>query len=149
MGKLDLEARMTIQHLRSRGLSQSSIARLLGVTEGAVRYHVELRGVVDGRFRQERLASRWAELITTWLASLDEASPINLAALHSHLVSTPTPGVCAASSATSALTSSSRRSAPADEWRHRREFKLRWTGRSIGVFGSRARSRRPTGSTSS
>jgi len=56
MVKLDLEARMTIQHLRSRGISQPEIARLLGVTEGAVRYLVERRGVVDGRSRQEHLA---------------------------------------------------------------------------------------------
>lgn len=88
MGKLDPEARMTIKHLRSRGLSQSAIARLLGVTEGAVRYHAQRQrdGVIDGRSRQVHLASEWESHITTWLESLQEDDPINLAVLHDYLV---------------------------------------------------------------
>jgi IS30 family transposase len=41
MSKLDLEARMTIKTLVSKGVSHSEIARMLGVTEGAVRYQVK------------------------------------------------------------------------------------------------------------
>jgi DNA-binding CsgD family transcriptional regulator len=40
MGRLDGEARMTIKALWARGAARSEIARLLGVTEGAVRYQV-------------------------------------------------------------------------------------------------------------
>ena len=80
MGKLDREARMTINHLRSRGLSQSAIARLLGVTEGAVRYHAQRQrdSAIDGRTRQVHLASEWDSHITTWLESLQKDDPINL-----------------------------------------------------------------------
>jgi len=89
MGKLDLEARMTVKHLKARGLSQSGIARLLGVSEGAVRYHVgrQRAGVLDGRSRQVHLACGWAEPIANWLeASVSTNEPLNLAALHDHLV---------------------------------------------------------------
>ncbi len=55
MSKLDLEARMTIKTLASKEVSHSEIARMLGVTEGAVRYQVRRMqaGAVDGRSRQE------------------------------------------------------------------------------------------------
>ena len=88
MGKLDLEARMTVKHLKTRGLSQLGIARLLGVTEGAVRYHVlrQRDGAVDGRSRQHHLACGWAERITSWLEALAGNEPLNLAALYDYLV---------------------------------------------------------------
>ena len=38
MGRLDSEARMAIKALTARGSTPCEIARLLGVTEGAVRY---------------------------------------------------------------------------------------------------------------
>ena len=40
MARLDPEARVAIRTLVSRGTSNSVIARLLDVTEGAVRYHI-------------------------------------------------------------------------------------------------------------
>ncbi|WP_414476491.1 helix-turn-helix domain-containing protein [Microvirga sp. M2] len=45
---------MAIKALASRGATNSEIARLLGVTEGAVRYQVKRfeRGQADGRARQ-------------------------------------------------------------------------------------------------
>jgi IS30 family transposase len=51
MSKLNLEARMTIQTLVRQQLAQREIARLLGVTEGAVRYQIRrmTEGKVDGR----------------------------------------------------------------------------------------------------
>ena len=56
MGRLESEARMTIRVLSARGATQSEIARLLGVTEGAVRYHARrmASGAADGRSRQSR-----------------------------------------------------------------------------------------------
>lgn len=37
--KIDQEGRMTIQHLSSKGVSNRQVARMLGVSEGSVRYH--------------------------------------------------------------------------------------------------------------
>lgn len=87
MGRLDTEARMTIKALSSRGTTTSDIARLLGVTEGAVRYHLERMrsSAVDGRARQSFRAEAVAEAIETW-RSAQEDGPINLAALHDWLV---------------------------------------------------------------
>jgi IS30 family transposase len=36
--KLDLEAQMTIKKLHAQGVPNARIAKMLGVTEGAVRY---------------------------------------------------------------------------------------------------------------
>jgi transposase len=82
-GKLDVEARMTIRTLSERGSSTSSIARTLGVTEGAVRYHLrrQAAGVVDGRAGKAHLAAGWHEAIATWVSAQGER-PVNLAALH-------------------------------------------------------------------
>lgn len=62
---------MAIKALKERGSSSSSIARTLGVTEGAVRYHLRRRasGAVDGRAGKPPKASPWHEVITTWLSS--------------------------------------------------------------------------------
>src|ERR671920_200984 len=88
MSRLDPEARMTIRTLATRGASNSDIARLLGVTEGAVRYHVARMqtGVLDGRSRQEPKAAVVAAAIDHW-RQRQEDGPINLAVLHAWLVS--------------------------------------------------------------
>jgi hypothetical protein len=51
MTRLDREARVTIKALVSRGASNAAVARLRGVSEGSVRYHVTrmAAGTVDGR----------------------------------------------------------------------------------------------------
>ena len=51
MAKLSKEHIVTIRVLNERGESKCSIARRLGVTEGAVRYHLwrQASGAVDGR----------------------------------------------------------------------------------------------------
>ena len=41
MRKLDLDARMTIKTSAAKGVSHNEIARMLGVTEGAMRYQVK------------------------------------------------------------------------------------------------------------
>ena len=86
-GKLDLEARMAIKALTERGSSASSVARSLGVTEGAVRYHLrrQAAGAVDGRAGRPHLACGWHEAIATWLVAR-VGCPVNLVALHAWLV---------------------------------------------------------------
>lgn len=51
MSKLDLESRMTIKTMLAKGVTASAVARLLGVTEGAVRYQARRMqsGAIDRR----------------------------------------------------------------------------------------------------
>lgn len=85
--KLDQEARVTIQCLAQRGQSQRAISRLLGVTEGAVRYHLrrQAEGATDGRAAQPLLGSDFSDQIAHYLECLD-GGPVNLTALHEWLV---------------------------------------------------------------
>jgi transposase len=85
--KLDQEARMTIKKLSSRGVAKTEIARLLGVSEGSVRYHLcrQAAGLLDGRSQQRHLAEDYEEKILVWLEQL-EGTPLNLAALYEWLV---------------------------------------------------------------
>ena len=86
--KLGLEARMVITELARRAVSQSEIARKLGVQEGAVRYHLwrMAEGAVEGRSRQAHLATGWQAAIDAWLVDeVGATGQLNLAALHEHL----------------------------------------------------------------
>ena len=86
MGRLDVEARMTIKTLCLRGMAKSEVARLLGVTEGAVRYQVgrSRAGAVDGRSRQALKAAAVAGAIDHW-REMEGTGAINLAELHAWL----------------------------------------------------------------
>ena len=87
MTRLDREARVTIKTLVSRGTTNTGVARLLGVTEGSVRYHVSrmVTGTIDSRGMKPFKAAPQAEAIEHWRQSqLDGA--LNLAALHTWLV---------------------------------------------------------------
>lgn len=86
MGRLENEARAAMTVLLKQGHSQSAVARLLGVTEGAVRYHRRRResGAVDGRSRQVSAAAAHAEAIAHWRDQQTDGR-INLAALHAWL----------------------------------------------------------------
>ena len=55
MGRLDREARNAMAVLLERGHTKSGVARLLGVSEGTVRYHDRRmrEGAVDGRSRPQ------------------------------------------------------------------------------------------------
>lgn len=88
MAQLDREARMTIEALSQRGVSNRETARLLNVTEGTVRYHRrrQVLGLTDGRARQRALAADFQEAITSYLAASDQGTPCNIAALHTWLV---------------------------------------------------------------
>ncbi|MEM9050275.1 MAG: sigma factor-like helix-turn-helix DNA-binding protein [Pseudomonadota bacterium] len=87
MGRIDKEARMTIKVLDERGATGAEIARLLGVSEGAVRYHIHRMksGAVDGRSSQQRNAAPDAEQIEHRRQSTS-GSGLNLAALPAWLV---------------------------------------------------------------
>ena len=75
MAKLSKEQIVTIGVLDERGQSHSATARLLGVTEGAVRHHLsrQAAGTVDGRrkdFWIERLGLEAA--VAEWWAAQKE-----------------------------------------------------------------------------
>lgn len=83
--KLGPEARMVIKELEARGTPHVEVARLLNVTEGAVRYHArrQREGAVDGRSKQVSKAAALNGVIAAYVGS--ERRP-NLAALHEFLV---------------------------------------------------------------
>jgi hypothetical protein len=57
MGRLDPEPRMTIKALAGRGMTRSEIARLLGVTEGAVQHRLRrMSAVTRGGLGQTRFS---------------------------------------------------------------------------------------------
>jgi transposase len=68
-------------------MPHTQIARILGITEGTVRYRLKRMeaGAVDGRSRQELLASSVAAAIDHWRTEHEHA-PLNLAALHEWLM---------------------------------------------------------------
>src|SRR5689334_22816372 len=68
MTRLDREARVTIKALVSRGATNAAVARLLGVSEGSVRYHVTrmAAGRLDGRGTKPFRAATVAEAIEHW-----------------------------------------------------------------------------------
>lgn len=80
---------VTIHVLAEKGQNHCSIARTLGVTEGAVRYHLRRRAAAatDGRkdrsFRAEVLSS----VVAAWYEVRREAKrPVNVLELYEHLV---------------------------------------------------------------
>jgi transposase len=86
MGRLENEARTAMTVLLKQGHSQSSVARLLGVSEGTVRYHRrrDMAGAVDGRAAQMSKAAAVADAIAHWRGQ-QSGGRVNLAALHEWL----------------------------------------------------------------
>src|SRR5690606_3517346 len=72
MAKLCQEARMTIKTLSAKGVCGRETARLLGVSEGAVRYHRRRQeaGAVDGRSLQRRQAERFGRASEEWVTEV-------------------------------------------------------------------------------
>lgn len=70
------------------GVSNVEAARLLGVSEGAVRYHVRRRaaGAKDGRAGQVMLAEAFRPAIDAYLEAVGERVPSNVTELHDWLV---------------------------------------------------------------
>ena len=85
--KLDRETRMTISVLARNGQSGRAIARMLGVTENTVRYHLQRQATaaIDGRTRQEHKADSSAAAIAHYLENAGDG-PVNLASLHEWLI---------------------------------------------------------------
>ena len=86
MGRLDAEAKTTMSFLMRNGQSKSEVARLLGVTEGTVRYHAKRKaaGAVDGRSNQKSKAEPFAGPIADWHGQHKEAG-VSLPALYAWL----------------------------------------------------------------
>jgi transposase len=87
MAKLNEEARMTIKTLARKGLSNRQTARLLGVSEGTVRYQRKRMeaAVPDGRSRRSGQADAYAACIEAWRET-KAGEALNLALLHQWLV---------------------------------------------------------------
>jgi transposase len=86
--KLRPEEIVTLSVLKSKGQSNLQIAQTLGVTEGAVRYHLRRQGQPDGRHDKARKAAPLAEVIDHWVFTHQPAvragqplRPINVRAL--------------------------------------------------------------------
>jgi hypothetical protein len=65
--KLTPEEVVTLQVLKRKGQSNTRIAQPLGITEGAVRYHVRRQGTEDGRKNKPRKADPLAQAIDGWV----------------------------------------------------------------------------------
>ena len=80
---------MTIKSLTDRECSNRHISRLLGVSEGTVRYHRrrQAAGTPDGRSCQQSVAARFHAAIEAYVSASGEESPSTVAALHAWLVS--------------------------------------------------------------
>jgi hypothetical protein len=85
-GRLDDEARTAMAVVPKGGQTQSAVARLPGVTEGAVRRHRRRResGATDGRSLPVSAAAAQAAAIAHWRDQQTDGR-INLAALHDWL----------------------------------------------------------------
>ena len=87
--KLSEEEIVTLRTLHGKGESNSGIARMLGVTEGAVRYHLRRAGVRDGRRVKPRKAEEVAAAIAHWMEDHRGRGlrrPVNIKSLYEWLV---------------------------------------------------------------
>jgi transposase len=88
-GRLTAEDVVTIEVLSKRDVATRAIARQLGVTEGAVRYHLRRKasGATDGRGPKIFAAAALAEVIDAWCAATSDGErPVNVRGLYEHLV---------------------------------------------------------------
>ena len=92
MAKLTREQIVTIEVLQQRGQSQSQTARILGVSEGAVRYHLRRArdGATDGRQKPSRIEQLGlAEAVAHWWQAqveiLGQERPPSVQLLHEFL----------------------------------------------------------------
>ncbi len=92
--KLTPEEIVTLQILKQKGQSQTQIAQTLGVTEGAVRYHLRRQGQQDGRKDKACKAAPLAQVIDAWVtqgqpegqeAPSEPSRPANVQALYEWL----------------------------------------------------------------
>jgi transposase len=69
MNRINQEKKVTMKVLKEQGQGQREIARMLGVSEGSVRYHLRREGVPDGRADKPMKAEAVKEEIAAWMAS--------------------------------------------------------------------------------
>ena len=121
---------MTIKSLTGRQCSNRHIARLLGVTEGTVRYHRRRQeaGTMDGRSGQQPVATRFHAAIDAYVSASGEEPP-----------STTIHRVIARCSAMFAGRIRHRRVGLDVVWRRRPGFRPKRTGRRSPGSGSEAR----------
>jgi transposase len=82
--KLSQEEVVTLKTLKMRNQSNCQIARILNITEGAVRYHLRRDGVPDGRRNKPRKADQVAAAIEHWIEDHKERAgsrPVNVVLL--------------------------------------------------------------------
>src|SRR5262245_48917387 len=93
--KFSPEEHVVLKTLKQKGQSNAQIARTLGVTEGAVRYRLPRQAdqAEDRRQNKSYKADPLAEVIDHFIrdgqpprAESDPLRPINVRALHDHLV---------------------------------------------------------------
>jgi transposase len=87
--RLRREDVVTIQVLSEKGQNHCEIARVLGITEGTVRYHLRRAQAQagDGRKGKVFLAESHAAVIAGWFeAHADRPRPVNVQELYEHLV---------------------------------------------------------------
>lgn len=65
--KLTTEELVTLGVLKRKGQANTHIAQALGITEGAVRYHLRRQGLPDGRSNKPRKAEPLADAIEHWV----------------------------------------------------------------------------------
>ena len=92
MAKLTREQIVTIEVLQARGQSQCQTARILGVSEGAVRYHLRRarEGAADGRQKPSHIEQlRLTEAVARWWQAqveiLGKERPPSVQLLHEFL----------------------------------------------------------------
>jgi transposase len=87
--RLRSEEVVTIQVLAEKQVPRRAIARQLGVSEGAVRYHLrrQAEGASDGRRAKEHVCAEHEAAIEAWRTSQSRVDrPINTKELHEYLV---------------------------------------------------------------
>lgn len=88
--KLSWEEIVTLKILKGKGENNCRIAQTLGLTEGAVRYHLRREGQADGRQAKPRKADEVAAAIQHFVAdhlARDATRPVNVQLLFEWLVS--------------------------------------------------------------
>src|SRR3954452_11648550 len=90
--KLTPEEIVTLTVLKRKGQSNTQIAQALGVSEGAIRYHLRRQATQDGRKNKPRKADALAQAIDHWILANHPAAqggdaerPVNVQSLYDWL----------------------------------------------------------------